>query len=148
LRARRVEGVQIERAADEILAVKTATSEAHALNQSAAVVYELCDGKTSAVQMATEIQRRTGLPADEEIVNLALAELADAGLVVLDGPEPPAAPTRRSLLRRFALTGAAAAMLPVVETIVLPSTNPQSSGSSAAGFMQFCPTPTPTPTQL
>src|SRR5205823_8347999 len=129
------------------LAVKTAGSEAHALNQSAAVVYELCDGKTHAAEMAAEIQRRTGLPADEEIVNLALTELIDAGLVVLDDPEPPPAPTRRSLLRRFALTGAAAAMLPIVETIVLPSTNPQGSGSSGTQF-QYCPTPTPTPTKF
>src|SRR5215831_8949179 len=116
--ARRVEGVAIERAADEILAVKTATSEAHALNQSAAVVYDLCDGKTSRSEMAAEIRRRTGLPADEEIVDLALAELTDAGLVVLDSPEPQAPATRRALLRRFALTAAAAAMLPVVETIL------------------------------
>lgn len=147
MRARRVEGVQIERAADEILAVNTAGSEAHALNQSAAVVYDLCDGKTSPAQMAAELQRRTGLPADEGIVNLALAELVDAGLVLLDSPEPPPSPSRRSLLIRFALTGAAAAMLPVVETIVLPSANP-SNCSSEAGFMQYCPTPTPTPTQL
>ena len=45
--ARRVEGLRLERAADEILAVKLATGEAHALNQSAAAVFELCDGQTS-----------------------------------------------------------------------------------------------------
>ena len=148
MRAKRVDGVRIERAADEILAVKKASLEAHALNESASVVYELCDGKSSVAEMAAEIQRRTGLPADEEIVNLALAELADAGLVVLDNAEPSPAPTRRSLLRRFALTGAAAAMLPIVETIVLPSTNPDSPGSFGTEAMQYCPTPTPTPTEL
>ena len=47
--AKRVDGVQIERSADEILALKAGTLEAHALNQSAAAVYELCDGKTSTV---------------------------------------------------------------------------------------------------
>ncbi len=61
--ARQVEGVQVERVADEILALKTDASEAHALNQSAAAVYELCNGKTSKSEMATEIRRRTGLPA-------------------------------------------------------------------------------------
>ena len=146
--AKRVEGVEIERAADEILAVKTATSEAHALNQSAAVVYELCDGKTSRSEMAAEVRRRTGLPADEEIVDLALAELVDAGLVVLDSSEPRTTTTRRSLLRRFALTAAAAAMLPVVETILLPPASARGPGSRAAGAPVFCPTPTTTPTQL
>ena len=50
--ARRVEGVQIERTADEILAVKVGSLEAHAINQSAAAVYDLCDGNTSKSDMA------------------------------------------------------------------------------------------------
>ena len=84
--AKRVEGIHIERAADEILAVKTATSEAHALNQSAAVIFDLCDGTVSKYEMAARLQRRTGLPADEQIIDLALAELVDAGLITLDDP--------------------------------------------------------------
>jgi len=118
--ARRVEGLQFERVADEILAVKPATLEAHALNQSAAAVFDLCDGKTSTADMAAAIQRRTGLPADEEIVELALAELVDAGLIVLDGPESPSTISRRSLVRRLSLSAAAVMMLPVVETILVP----------------------------
>src|SRR5262245_31653581 len=81
--------------------------------------------------MAAEIQRRTGLPADEEIVDLALAELVDAGLVVLDDPEPRSTVTRRSLIRRLSLSAAAMMMLPVVETILVPpQTAAQSPGRS------------------
>ena len=101
--------------------MKTATLEAHALNQSAAAVFDLCDGKTSKSEMAAEIQRRIGLPADEEIVKLALAELVDAGLVVVDDPEPPSTISRRSLVRRLSLSAAAVMMLPVVETILVPA---------------------------
>jgi SAM-dependent methyltransferase len=118
--ARRVEGVQIEHAADEILVMRTATWEAHALNRSAAAVYERCDGKTSRSEMAAEIRGRTGLPADDEIVDLALAELVDAQLVVLDDPEPRSNISRRSLIRRLALSSRVASMLPVVETILAP----------------------------
>src|SRR5262245_43111699 len=125
--ARRVEGLQFERVADEILAVRPATLEAHALNQSAAAVFDLCDGKASKSEMAAEIQRRTGLPADEEIVELALAELVDAGLVVLDGPESPSTISRRSLVRRLSLSAAAVMMLPVVETILVPPAAAQAS---------------------
>ena len=135
--ARRVEGLQFERVADEILAVKPATLEAHALNQSAAAVFDLCDGKASKSEMAAEIQRRTGLPADEEIVELALAELVDAGLVVVDDPEPPSTISRRSLVRRLSLSAAAVMMLPVVETILVPPAAAQAS-----------PTPTSTATAL
>jgi Coenzyme PQQ synthesis protein D (PqqD) len=117
---RRVEGVQIERAADEILVMKEGSLEAHALNQSAAAVYELCDGNTSKSEIAAEIHRRTGLPADEEIVDLALSELVETGLVVLDDPESRLAVTRRALIRRLALSSTLALMLPVVETVVVP----------------------------
>ena len=123
--ARRVEGVQIERTADEILALKEGSLEAHALNQSAAAVYELCDGNTSKSEMAAEIHRRTGLPADEEIVDLALSELVETGLVMLDDPESRSAVTRRALIRRLALSSTLALMLPVVETVVVPPAEAQ-----------------------
>jgi coenzyme PQQ synthesis protein D (PqqD) len=142
--ATRLENVKIERAADEILAVNSITSEAHAINQSAAAVFDLCDGKTSKAEMAAEIHRRTGLPADEEIVDLALSELADAGLITLDESEPQARTTRRSLIRRFSLTAAAVAMLPVVETILVPTASAAGSGISPAPI-HHTPTPTPTP---
>jgi Coenzyme PQQ synthesis protein D (PqqD) len=137
--ARRVEGVEIERAADEILALKEGSLEAHALNQSAAAVYDLCDGNTSKFEMAAEIHRRTGLPIDEEIVDLALSELVETGLVMLDGPESHSVGTRRALIRRLALSSTLALMLPVVETVVVPA---------VAEAQSPTPTPTPTPTQF
>jgi hypothetical protein len=157
--ARRVEGLQFERVADEILAVKPATLEAHALNQSAAAVFDLCDGKASKSEMAAEIQRRTGLPADEEIVELALAELVDAGLVVVDDPEPPSTISRRSLVRRLSLSAAAVMVLPVVETILVPpaaaqasptTTTSSTTSTSTSTTMRTTTTkaPSPTPTSL
>src|ERR1700709_2233346 len=113
--AMRVDGVRLERAADELLAIRPETSEAHALNQSAAAVYELCDGAHSKADMAAEIRRRSGLPADESIVGLSLTELVDTGLVVLDTPQAPRVISRRSVIRALAISGAAVAMLPIVE---------------------------------
>jgi hypothetical protein len=136
--ARRVEGVQIERSADEILALKEGSLEAHAINQSAATVYDLCDGNTSKSEMAAEIHRRTGLPADEEIVDLAFSELVETGLVMLDDPEPRSAVSRRALIRRLALSSTLALMLPVVETVVVPA-EPQVNAPKS---------PSPTPTSL
>jgi hypothetical protein len=96
----------------------------------------LCDGRTSKSEMAAEIHRRTGLPADEEIVDLALSELVETGLVTLDDPESQSAGTRRALIRRLALSSTLALMLPVVETVVVPA---EVEASSAT------PTPTPSP---
>jgi hypothetical protein len=47
--ARRVEGVQIERRADEILALKEGSLEAHAINLSATAVYD-CAMVTSSLR--------------------------------------------------------------------------------------------------
>ena len=91
--AKRIEGLLIERLEGELLVVNEATQEAHALNETAAIVFELCDGETSRAAMAAEVARRTGLPADESVVALAVAELAEAGLVVPD--EPAAEPITR-----------------------------------------------------
>jgi hypothetical protein len=135
LMVRRVEDVQIERAANEILVLKEGSLEAHALNQSAATVYELCDGNTSKSDMAAEIHRRTGLPADEEIVDLALSELGETGLVMLDDPVSRPAVSRRALIRRLALSATLALMLPVVETVAVPA---------MAARTPLPPAPTPT----
>lgn len=141
--AKRVDGLQFERVADEILAVKPQTLEAHALNQSAAVVFDLCDGQASKSEMAAEIQRRTGLPADEEIVELALSELADAGLVTLEDADPISSISRRSLVRRLSLSAAAMMMLPVVETILVPPAAAQVSPTTTTTTQ---PTSTTQPT--
>ena len=53
--ARRVEGLQVERQADEILALKPGATRSHALNQTAAVVFDMCDGAHSKWEMAIAI---------------------------------------------------------------------------------------------
>jgi hypothetical protein len=115
--------------------MKEESLEAHALNQSAATVYDLCDGNTSKSEMAAEIHRHTGLSADEEIVDLALADLIETGLVIVNHPESRSAVTRRSLIRRMTLSSKLALMLPVVETVAVPA---------AAQRRTLPPTPTPT----
>jgi hypothetical protein len=46
--AKRVDGLLIERLEGELLVVNEATQEAHALNETAAIVFELCDGERAA----------------------------------------------------------------------------------------------------
>jgi hypothetical protein len=129
----------MERLEGELLVVTESSHEAHALNETAAIVFDLCDGATSRAAMAAEVQRRTGLPADDGIIDLALAELAEANLVVLESVAGPSI-TRRSVIRRLALPAAAMALLPVVETILMPS---RAMGQSAPAP---APAPPPVPT--
>jgi hypothetical protein len=125
--ARQVEGLLIERPAGELLVLTPSTNEAHALNETAAIVFDLCDGRTTRAAMVAEVARRTGLPSDESIVDLALTELSDAGLITLDETAQTGLP-RRALIRKLALPVGAIALLPVVETILMPTI---ASGQSA-----------------
>lgn len=106
--------------ADELLLLVPGSDEAHALNAGAAAVYALCDGGHAKPEMAGAVQRRTGLPADEAVVDLALAELAEAGLVRLDAAAAVSAPSRLGVARRLRLSPAQLRRLPAVETVLLP----------------------------
>jgi hypothetical protein len=121
---RRVDDVVSERVDRELLVYRHQTGETHALNEAAAVAFEMCDGVNSRAAMAAEIARRCGLPADEGIVDLALTDLQEAGLIVTDDRERTGV-TRRSLIRRLSLAAIAVAMLPVVETITMTSAEAQ-----------------------
>ena len=92
---------------------KRSTNEAHALNETAAIVFDLCDGTTSRATMVAEVARRTGLPADESIVELALTELADAArcarvraVDAAAAPHPAAPHTPAGVLRASDSTAA------------------------------------------
>lgn len=114
---RQIEGLLVDQIDHEVLVVNAATNEAHALNGASAVVFSLCDGSTTRAEMATRVAERTGLPADVEIVDLALTELVDAGLV--ERTAEAGLTSRRQMLHRLGLAAGAAAALPLVETITM-----------------------------
>jgi hypothetical protein len=143
--ARQREGLFVERAGREVLVYDESANTAHALNPTAAVVFELCDGATSIDEMTRTVAERCGLPADAEIVRLALDELADAGLVTVDDAVR-AGLSRRDLMRRLGIGAAAVAALPVVESVVAPAI--AAAASAPAPTPSPTPGPTPFPTPL
>ena len=124
--ATRIDDVIIERCGSEMVVFVPATNEAHSLNQTASLIFDLCDGATTRAQMVAAL-RDVGLPADTSIVNLALGELEEASLVLL-GDEPRALSfSRRVVIRRLGLSAATIAMLPVVDTILVQPAAAQTS---------------------
>jgi hypothetical protein len=127
--ATRIDDVIIERCGSEMVVFVPATNEAHSLNQTASLIFDLCDGVTTRAQMVAALQD-VGLPADASIVNLALAELAEASLVMVDEQPPQLGVSRRTVIRRLGLSATAIAMLPVVETILVQPAAAQMSGTT------------------
>jgi hypothetical protein len=119
----------------------------HELNAAAASVWRRADGATPIAALMTNVSADTGLPADEEIVHLALAQLAQAGL--LEGPHTTfdAKVSRRRICQRLGLTGSVAMLLPIVSSIVAPTpAMAQSRSPTIAPTMSPTGVPTAAPT--
>ncbi len=125
--ATRRNDLSVESVNDEMLVFNPARGEATALNPSAALVFEMCDGSNSIESMKTALEA-TGLgPSSDDAVWLALDELDEAGLIDLHVERPARMRGRRELLKQFGVGAAALAALPVVETIKAPSIADQGS---------------------
>lgn len=113
----------------EVLIYDRDRNQATCLNSFAAQVWSRCDGATLPAAIAQEIAKNTADSIDERAVWLALAQLGRSQL--LDEPcKVPAwvlgGGSRRALLRTLAV-GAAAAV-PVVTSIVVPTVADAASG--------------------
>ena len=142
--ARRIDGPYLERVGDELLVYDDTTDTAHALNEAAAAVYEMCDGDTDIEAMVAGLESRDLGPIDSDIVWVALLELADRGLVELD-ERPADSPSRRDLLKRLTAGAAMAAAIPVVESIAAPSVAAASSRRDRPEHPTPRPSPKPSP---
>lgn len=103
---------------DEILVYDLQHDLAHCLNLTAGATWKLCDGNNSPSQIAMMLSRQFSTQVDESVVFLALAQLADAHLLV----EPVMGAkrlSRRVALRRIGIATAIA--LPLVTSIVAPT---------------------------
>ncbi|MEK6337611.1 MAG: PqqD family protein [Acidobacteriota bacterium] len=101
---------------DETLVYDKERDEAHCLNQTAALVWELCDGKTTAAQAARCLASKLGTPVDTDIVWLAVKKLKSFHLVESNGNVPSV--SRRNLVLKYAPLALA---LPVIMSIGAPT---------------------------
>jgi hypothetical protein len=118
---------------DETLVYDTERDEAHCLNHSAALVWELCDGKTTPAQAARILQSKLNSKVDSDFVWLAVKQLQKFYLVERNAKSPSV--SRRDLVLKYA--PAALALLPVVYSISAPE---PASAASCATSGQSCMT--------
>lgn len=146
----RKEGLVVQEMPDEVLVYDLARHKAHCLNQTAALVWKRCDGKTSVKQMARLLEKDTEGPVDAAVVLLAFDQLAKAHLLQGEPGKWPGASgiSRREVIRRIGV--AAAVSLPVVTSIVAPkaaqAANCRGTGQSCTAPAQCCSGLCPTTT--
>lgn len=120
---RRTDNLVVQEMEDETLVYDLDKHKAHCLNGTAATVWRSCDGASSVGDVAAKLHAETGLPADEKIVLMAIRSLEKARLLDGSASVPPALLNagRREALKRIGIVGGAAAMLPLVTSILAPT---------------------------
>ncbi len=113
---------------DETLVYDTKRDDALCLNETSALVWKQCDGKTTAAQAAQFLQSQLNVVVDTDVVWLAVKQLERSHLV--EGPSKSPSVTRRALMLKYA---PAALALPVIMSI----TTPAPAGASSC----VCPGP-------
>ncbi len=105
---------------DETLVYDLDRDLAHCLNQSASLVWNYCDGKSTTKQIARSVSGELDHPIDERFVWLALDQLGRNHLLA-DGPlaSPINGMGRREVMKALAVSAAVA--VPLVASIVAPT---------------------------
>lgn len=120
----------VEKVGDETIIYDGERQLAHSLNRSASIVWQNSDGEHSVPQLAQLVGTELGIEPNDSIVEYALDKLADAKL--LDTTQV----SRRDVVRRMTLAGAAALALPVVLSVVAPTEAMAASGQNSQGQNQ------------
>jgi hypothetical protein len=112
----RTDNLVIRELDDETLVYDIERDKAHCLNQTAALVWAQCDGKTTAGQAARSLQGKLDASVDADLVWLAVKQLERFHLVEARQKSP--AVSRRALVLKYA---PAALALPVIMSITAPT---------------------------
>ena len=119
--AARKDGLLVEQVGGESVVYDLNTKDVHRLNPLAAAVFAHCDGQTPAAGLAPLAEESLGEPVSSDDVSAALTQLQENALLetppllVHDGL------SRRSLMQKSALAGAAAFATPLITSIAAPT---------------------------
>ena len=119
---------------DETLVYDTGRDKAHCLNQTAALVWGQCDGKTTAAQAARSLQSKLNAPVDTDLVWLAVKQLERFHLV--ESSPKSLSVSRRKLVLKYAPLALA---LPVIMSITAPTPGSAVSCGGPCGVQGACP---------
>ncbi len=117
----RTDALLVEQVDAETVVYDTESKQVHCLGPLAAAVFAHCDGRTAPARLATLAGERLGTAVGEDEVAAALSQLeerrllARPPLVLHDGL------SRREMMRRSVLAGAAVAAVPLITSIAAPT---------------------------
>ncbi|HVF92225.1 MAG TPA: PqqD family protein [Blastocatellia bacterium] len=104
----------------ELLIYDLERHKAHCLNETAALIWKHCDGKTDIARLRSTLEKELKTAIDEEVIFLGLEQLRSRRLLVDDsiGTQNKMSPSRRAALKK--LGAAALISLPAIISIAAP----------------------------
>jgi hypothetical protein len=116
----RKQGLVIQELPDEVLVYDLDRDRAHCLNQTAAFVWQRCNGRNTTAQIANTLGQEFDCTVDEKVIWLALDQLGRNHLLDRQPiPPPQMGMNRRAMVKALGL--AAVIAVPVVTSIVAPT---------------------------
>ena len=103
---------------DEILVYDMETNKAHCLNQTAAFVWESCNGQNSVADITRLFGNHSGSPVQEDLVWLALDQLNEKNLLDSEINVNFNNQSRRDVIKKIGLATVIA--LPLVSSLIAP----------------------------
>jgi len=122
-------GLVVKELPQEALIYDLERHTAFCLNKEAALIWRLCDGRSSISDIARAASEEMGAAVDDEFVWMALGRLEKLHLLRERVPRPAglAIPSRRDLLKTAGR--AAVVALPLITAIVAPTAAQAASGT-------------------
>jgi Coenzyme PQQ synthesis protein D (PqqD) len=121
----------VEELGTELMIYDQRRNQAFCLNQTAAFVWQHCDGKTTVAAIAAKMAQSLGEPVDEKVIQFALQSLAQDGLLQTSTftPSIPGGMTRRDVMQKIGMRAAVA--LPLVAALLVSTPKAHASGWSS-----------------
>jgi|GEM_PF-406721 len=137
----RTENIVIQHLHEETLIYDLKENKAYCLNETSALVWQLCDGRKSISDISDEMSKKLKTLINEDFVNLALDQLNREGLLEKGGDMDDhfAGLSRREVIRKAGF--ASVIVLPVVSSLVAPQAS--MAQSCIAGVNVPCSTTSP-----
>ena len=131
-RARRAKLI-VEELPDETLVYDEERHKAHCLNETAALVWKHCDGRTSVAQIAQRLEKKLDATVPAQVVWLALDQLNKSHLLDESVMRPAGVKqmSRREMVRKTSI--AAAIAIPLVTSMIAPTAASAASGCVGVG---------------
>jgi hypothetical protein len=125
---------------NELVVYDQARQQVHNLNPTAAMIWRYCDGQTTVAEGAALLSEEFNILLDDKVVWLAVEQLEEAQLLEQTPKRPAIAGniSRRDILRRLGQGAASMALLPLVTSIIAPTSAMAASPGDPVGCTSEC----------